>query len=113
MTQDAPKMKIKAGDTVQVISGKDAGKTGVVSQVLATDAKVVIDGVNKMVRHLRSQARGEKGQRVDFFGPVHVSNVVLLCPKCNKPTRIGVHIATGENGKTHKSRQCKKCNETF
>jgi large subunit ribosomal protein L24 len=107
------KMKIKTGDTVQVLRGKNAGKSGKVTQVLRDREMVVVDGVNTMVKHLRSQRSGEKGQRIEFFGPLHVSKVALLCPKCNKPTRIGYSTTTGEDGTTQKSRQCKKCNETF
>ncbi|OGY87746.1 MAG: 50S ribosomal protein L24 [Candidatus Kerfeldbacteria bacterium RIFOXYA2_FULL_38_24] len=107
------KIKIKTGDTVKILSGKDAKKTGKVSQVLAKEGRVVVDGVNKMIRHLKAQKKGEKGQRVDFFGPLSVANVALLCPKCNKPTRIGYYLAKGEDGTNKKSRQCKKCKETF
>ncbi len=107
------RIKIKSGDTVKVMNGKDAGKSGTVSQVLASMDKVVIDGVNKMVKHLKSQRRDEKGQRIEFFGPIHISNVALVCPKCNKTTRIGCHESVGEDGTKQKSRQCKKCKETF
>lgn len=107
------KMTIKTGDTVKVLRGKDAGKTGKVTQVLPQEEMVVVEGVNTMVRHLKSQQRSEKGQRVEFFGPLHMSKVILVCPKCQKTTRVGHHISTGEDGTTKKSRQCKKCNETF
>lgn len=106
-------MTIKQGDSVKVLTGKDAGKTGEVTQVLPSDSKIVVEGVNQMVRHLKSNQQGEKGQRVEFFGPIHVSNVALVCPKCGKTTRVGYHVATGEDGTKQKSRQCKKCSETF
>lgn len=107
------KLRIKIGDTVKVLQGKDKGKTGAVTQVFPEMEKVVIDGINKMIKHLKSPRRDEKGQRIDFFGPIHISNVSLVCPKCNKATRVGYHISTGEDGTQQKSRQCKKCNETF
>lgn len=106
-------LKIKTGDAVKVLSGKDSGKTGKVSQVLPGIQKVVVDGVNKMIKHLRSPKKGEKGQRLEFFGPIHISNVALICPKCNKPTRVGRVVTTGETGQQQKNRKCKKCGETY
>jgi large subunit ribosomal protein L24 len=106
-------MKLKTGDTVKVLRGKNAGKTGTVSQILPKLHAVVVDGVNTTIRHLRAQKRGDKGQRVEFFAPIAAANVALICPKCQKPTRIGYRIAKGEDGSTAKNRQCKKCNETF
>ena len=82
-------MKIKVNDKVKIIAGKDKGKEGVVTQVFPKLEKVVVDGVNKMVKHLRSRRQGDKGQKIDFYGPVHVSNVMLMCPKSKKPTRVG------------------------
>ncbi|MCA9375788.1 MAG: 50S ribosomal protein L24 [Candidatus Doudnabacteria bacterium] len=81
-------MRIKTGDTVVVISGKDRGKKGKVTQVFPTEDRVVVDGVNKMVKHLRSTQRGQKGQRIEFHGPIHVSNVMVADPKSGKPTRV-------------------------
>ncbi len=107
------RMKLKTGDMVKVLRGKNAGKTGKVSQALPQLNAVVVDGVNVTIRHLRSQKRGEKGQRVEFFAPISVANLAFICPKCQKPTRVGYHLSTGENGNTVKSRQCKKCKETF
>ena len=107
------RLKFKTGDTVKVLRGKNAGKTGTVSQVLPKLHAVVVDGVNTTIRHLKSQKRGEKGQRIEFFAPITVANVSLICPKCQKPTRVGYHLGKGEDGTVAKSRQCKKCNETF
>lgn len=98
---------------MKVLTGKDAGKSGKVSQVLPDMSKVVVDGVNKMIKHLGSSRRGEKGQRIEFFGPIALSNVGLICPKCNKVTRVAHSISKGEDGTVQKNRQCKKCKETF
>lgn len=106
-------IRLKSGDTVKVMKGKDAGKTGTISQVLPSLNKVVVDGVNQMVKHLKSSRRDEKGQRIEFFGPVPAANVMLVCPKCSKPTRVAYKTTTGEDGKTTKNRMCKKCSETF
>lgn len=70
-------IRLKVNDTVKIISGKDKGKQGKVIQILPKMEKVVVDGVNKMYRHIRSGKQGEKGQRVEFFGPIHISNVKL------------------------------------
>ncbi|MFH1426187.1 MAG: 50S ribosomal protein L24 [Candidatus Kerfeldbacteria bacterium] len=113
MTTQQSKIRIKSGDTVKVLKGKDSGKTGTVSQVLPSMNKVVVDGVNQLVKHLKSGKKDEKGQRIEFFGPIPAANVALVCPKCNKPTRIGYAITKGEDGKEQKSRACKKCNESF
>lgn len=106
-------LKIKSGDTVKVLRGKDNGKTGKVTQVFPRLGKVVVDGVNKTIRHMRSQRKGEKGQRIEFFAPITTASVVIVCPKCQKPTRVAMLMTKGENGAVTKSRQCKKCKETI
>lgn len=102
-------MKIKKGDNVAVIAGKDRGKTGKVIQVLPEYGKVVVDGVNKTVKHVKTRKKGEKGQKIDFFGPIAVSNVMLVDPKTGKPTRVGLKVL--EDGR--KVRVAKKSNETI
>jgi large subunit ribosomal protein L24 len=82
-------MKIKKGDLVQVIAGKDKGKQGTVIQCFPKLNKVVVEGANQLVKHLRPQQGGEKGQRVEFFAPIHVSNVQVVCPQEKKATRVG------------------------
>jgi large subunit ribosomal protein L24 len=101
-------MRIMKGDTVSVLTGKDKGKTGKVAQAFPSLGKVVVEGVNLAKKHLK--ARGTtKGQTVEAFAPVNVSNVMLVCPKCSKPTRVGVS-RLGEGASAKKVRQCKKCN---
>ncbi len=83
-------MKIKTGDNVKVLSGRDRGKTGKIIQVIASDrgALVVVEGVNLRKKHLK--ARGtEKGRLLELASPIHMSNVMLLDPKDSKPTRVG------------------------
>ena len=99
-------MKIKTNDKVKVSSGKDAGKTGKVIQVFPKDEKVVVEGVNIMKKSLKSGKKGDKGQLVELAGPMHVSKVALICPKCNLETRVGYKI----EGKD-KKRVCRKCKE--
>lgn len=97
-------MKIKTGDNVQIITGKDKGKTGKVLQVFPARERVVVEGMNLAVKHLRPRREGDKGQRVEFPAPLHVSNVMLLCPKSGKPTRVGYQA----NDKGKKTRYSKK-----
>lgn len=103
------KFKIKVGDKVAVIAGKDKGKNGKVTQILPELDKVVVEGVNTMYKHIKSRKRGEKGQRIEFNGPLHSSNVMLICPSTSKPTRIGIRL--GENNK--RSRVSKKSKEVI
>ncbi len=102
-------MNIKTGDKVKVIAGKDKGKTGKVVQVLPKLDRVVVEGANILVKHMRPRKQGEKGQKIQLPAPLNVSNVAFICPKCNKQSRIGNKIL--ENGK--KVRVCKKCKETI
>ncbi len=103
-------LKIHKGDTVEVISGRleDKGKRGEVIRVLPKDGRVVVQGVNTRTKHQRqvqSQGRTISPGRVRFDAPVDISNVMLVCPKCSKPTRI--QISRTEDGKS--IRVCKKC----
>ncbi len=98
-------MKIKKGDTVKVLTGKDRGKTGKVIKVYPKKGKVTVEGVNVYKKHTRPRRRGEKGEIVSVVRPMDASNVILVCPKCNKPTRSGCRF---EGNK--KVRYCKKCN---
>ncbi len=91
-------MKIKTGDKVKVIAGRkeNQGKTGKVLQILKNESKnqayVVVEGVNLRKKHLRSRRAGEKGQTIELASPIHISNVMLIDPKSDKPTRVGYKI---------------------
>jgi large subunit ribosomal protein L24 len=89
-------MKIKKSDNVIVIAGKDKGKKGKVLKTLALKEKVVVEGVNIKKKHMRPRKSGQKGQIVDVAAPIHVSNVALIDPKTNKPTRVGMKIIAGK-----------------
>lgn len=89
-------MKIKKGDTIQVMAGKDRGKQGEVLRVFPALDRVLVKGVNLIKRHVRPSREGAKGERVEKEAPLHVSNVMLLCPHTNKPTRIGYKVEGGE-----------------
>lgn len=85
-------MKIKTGDNVKVLTGKDRGKTGKVLQVISDKNRVrtlvVVEGVNKLKKHIRA-TRGNKGQIIELPAPLDVSNVMLIDPASGKPTRVG------------------------
>lgn len=81
-------------------------------QVFPHLERASVEGLNLLVKHLRPAKKGEKGQRVEFPAPLNMSNLMLICPKCGKPTRIGVAIktvGTGAEAKEKKMRVCKKC----
>ncbi|TSC55492.1 MAG: large subunit ribosomal protein L24 [Parcubacteria group bacterium Gr01-1014_18] len=99
-------------DKVKIRVGKDKGKEGLIIQSFPVEGLVVVDGANKRTRHLKSKSnkKGEnKGEKVEFFAPIRVSSVMLICPKCAKPTRIAYQLL--ETGK--KVRNCKKCKQTI
>lgn len=85
-------MKIHKGDTVQVMSGKDRGKSGEVIFVYPALEKVVVKGVNMMTRSLKATKQGAQGERIKKEAPIHVSNVMLVCPEKKVPTRIGYRM---------------------
>lgn len=100
-------MKIKKGDTVKIKIGKDRGKQGKVTQLLPKLKMVVIEGLNKRIKHLRPRKEREKGQRIEFDAPVRVDNVQLVCPKCSKIARVGYKVFDNKR----KERVCRKCKE--
>ena len=106
-------MHIRKNDNVKVMAGKDKGKTGKVIQSFPKLGKVVVEGVNVMSKHMRTRKQGEKGQKLQFAAPIPSSNVMVVCPKCAKPTRVGIKILAEDGGATKKVRICKKCKETI
>lgn len=97
-------MKVKKGDTVLVRSGKDKNKQGKIIRVDQSGGNVVVEGLNIRIKHRRPRRQGEKGSRVEVASPLPASRVMVVCPKCGKPARIGYMI----QGDT-KVRVCKKC----
>ncbi|HLE50939.1 MAG TPA: 50S ribosomal protein L24 [Anaerolineales bacterium] len=103
------KVKIKKGDIVEVITGsqKDKGKRGEVMRVLPKEQRVVVQGVNLRKKHQRqvqTQGRSLSPGIIEFEGPVHISNVMLVCPKCDEATRVSIQREGGES-----RRVCKNC----
>jgi len=105
-------MKIKKGDQVKILAGKDKGKTGKVLQVFISKERASIEGLNLLIKHIRPRRDGEKGQRVEFPASIDMSNLMLICPKCGKATKVNYEYKEiGEEGKKKrkKVRVCKKC----
>ena len=103
-------MNIKKGDKVTILAGKDKGKTGKVLQVFPERERVSVEGLNLLIKHMRPRREGEKGQRIEFPAPMNISNLMLVCPKCSKPTRVSYKIVKGDKG-DKKFRVCKKCDQ--
>ena len=101
------KLHVKTGDRVIVISGKDKGKVGNIKEVLVSDNKVVVEGVNMITKAMKpNPMAGVQGGLVKFEAPMNASKVMLYCPACEKATRIQYNVVDGK-----KVRVCKKCNE--
>ncbi len=97
-------MKVKKNDTVVVITGKDVKKTGKVIAAMPKLNRVIVEGVNVQEKNRKARSAQETSSKIKKEGPIDASNVLVICPKCNKATRVGYHI---EGDK--KVRICKKC----
>lgn len=103
------KVHVKKDDNVFVLTGKNAGKTGKVLKVLAEDARVIVEGVNMSVKHKKPRGRNQQGGIINQESAISSSNVMLICGKCKRPSKIGHKIL--ENGE--KVRVCKSCGEVI
>ena len=97
-------MHVKTKDTVIVISGTDKGKKGKILVSYPTANRVVVQNANMITKHVKPRRQGEPGGRIEKEGAIHASNVKLVCPKCDKPTRDAHKVEDGKN-----VRVCKKC----
>lgn len=97
-------MKVKKGDTVKVLYGKDNGKTGKVLKVISSESKVIVDGLNVFKKHIKGDGRDKKSEIAEVVKPMHVAKVMVICSGCSKTTRVGYKT---ENDK--KIRVCKNC----
>ena len=98
-------LKIRKGDRVKVLTGKDRGKEGTVMRAIPKDRKVIVDGVNVAKKHQGPTRNTQQGGIIDKDMPLPVANVALICPSCGKATRVGYKI----DGSGQKVRACKKC----
>ena len=104
-----PKVHVRKGDTVVVITGKYAGRKGKVLAVEPEKSRVIVEGVNIVKRHTRPTRQLSQGGIVEKEAPIHSSNVMLWCGRCERPNRVGRRVL--ENGR--KVRYCKKCGEAI
>ena len=102
------KLNVKKGDTVVVISGQDKGKKGEILHAAPAKNRVMVKGVNMITKHVKPRKQGEEGGRIEQEGTIDASNVMLVCPKCGKATRIAHQIVDGK-----KVRVCKKCGKVM
>jgi len=101
-------MRLKKGDEIIIIAGKDKERKGKIEKVFPKERKVLIPGINLVKKHLKPRREGEKGGIVEIAKPLDISKVALVCPKCGKPTRVGYLIT-----KDTKERICKKCKQVI
>ena len=101
------KMKIRKGDKVKILSGKDKGKTGKVMQVIPSESKIIVEGVNISVKHKKPRGRYQQGGLVNQESPIYASKTMVVCKSCGEPTRI----AKKELEDGSRVRACKNCNE--
>ena len=100
-------MKIQKNDNVLIIAGKDRGKKGKVRKAMPDKDKVIVEGFNMIKRHSKTKGKTRQAGIIELEAPIHISNVMVICNKCNKPARIGYRSL--EDGK--KARYCRSCSE--
>lgn len=105
--------RVKVGDEVVILSGKDRGKVGRIIERIPREDKIVVEGVNIVKRHIRPRRRGQESGIVEREAPIPSCKVMLICSRCGKRTRIGIKITLPEGGEKEKLRVCKKCGEVI
>ncbi|MDO8657250.1 MAG: 50S ribosomal protein L24 [Candidatus Levybacteria bacterium] len=100
-------MKLRKGDEVKIIRGKDKGKGGKIDKVFSKENKVLVTGVNQYKRHMKAKSQNQPSEIVTITKPLPVPNVMLVCPKCHLPTRVGFSM------EDKKIRICKKCKQAI
>jgi len=100
-------MKIQKNDNVLITVGKDKGKKGKVRKALPDKESVIVEGLNLIKRHSKTKGQTRQAGIIELEGPIHVSNLMVICNKCNKPVKVGVRIL--DDGK--KARYCRSCSE--
>ncbi|MFA9288821.1 MAG: 50S ribosomal protein L24 [Weeksellaceae bacterium] len=101
-------MKIKKGDKVKVITGRDNGKEGEINRTYPKTDQVLIETLNMVKKHVKKNEQMPQGGIIDVPRPIHISNVMLICPNCKKPARVGYQVQDGK-----KKRVCKRCNKNI
>ncbi|EKD69565.1 MAG: 50S ribosomal protein L24 [uncultured bacterium] len=104
------KTELKKGDLVRVMCGKNEGKQGKILVVNRAKCKLIVEGINLVKKHQKPSQKVQKGGIIEREGFIYATKVMLVCPKCSKPTRIA-HFVSGEGKNSKKVRSCKKCSE--
>jgi len=107
--RSAAKYKVRKNDTVMVIAGRERGKTGKVMRVLPEDGRILIERVNLVKRHSKARGPGSPGGIVEKEAPIDISNVMIMCDRCNAPVRAGIKAAA-DGART---RACRRCGEAL
>ena len=102
--------RIKRGDTVEVISGREKGKRGKVIRIHSKgeDSNVLIESLNMIKKHMKPSAKNKEGGILEMEGPINISNVSMVCPKCDKVSKVGFKLSDDKN-----VRYCRKCKEVI
>jgi len=107
-------MKIHKNDTVLVIAGNARGKTGKVLKMFRDERRVIVEGVNIIKRHSRPSQKNPQGGIMQKESSISAANVMVICPKCNKPSRVGRKpVSDSTTGRKHMMRVCRNCEEMF
>ncbi|PIQ88360.1 MAG: 50S ribosomal protein L24 [Candidatus Omnitrophica bacterium CG11_big_fil_rev_8_21_14_0_20_42_13] len=109
-------LRIRKSDIVYVIAGKDKGKTGKVMKVFSIQSRALVEGINKVKKHMRRTREDQKAGVVELESPIHISNLQIYCKNCSKPARIGIKTPEAPSAakKTNnKIRICKRCKEAI
>jgi large subunit ribosomal protein L24 len=101
-------LRLRKGDTVQAMKGKDKGKKGRVLTVFVDKKKALVEGINMLKKHKRRTQKDQQGGIISIESPISLSNLMIVCKSCNRPVRVGVKITD-----TTKTRICKSCKETL
>lgn len=107
-------MHIRKNDNVMVVSGNSRGKSGKVLKIFSDSQRVIVEGVNIMKRHTRPSQKNPQGGIIQKEASIHISNVMVICPKCNTASRTGAKQVTDvTSGKKNRMRLCRNCGEMF
>lgn len=107
-------MNVRKNDNVMVISGNARGKSGKVLKIFSDSQRVIVEGVNIMKRHIRPSQRNPRGGIIQKEAPIHVSSVMVICPKCNTASRLGSkQVVDATTGRKNRMRTCRNCEEMF
>ncbi|MBQ7303230.1 MAG: 50S ribosomal protein L24 [Clostridia bacterium] len=107
------KLHVKKDDTVLILSGNSRGNQGKVLEVSPKEGKVIVERQNMVKKHVKPRKMGDPGGIIEAEGALYACKVQVVCPNCNKPTRVGYKKIADDNGKLRSVRVCKKCGETL